>query len=73
MALAYLIHEIRLCGGLIDGFSMEELYCLFCLYRLRNFVYILCAYCGMLFMIIIIIIIIIVMSNNMVRSLISIL
>ena len=25
MALAYLIREIRLCGGLIDGFSMEEL------------------------------------------------
>ena len=25
MALAYLICEIRLCGGLIDGFSMEEL------------------------------------------------
>ena len=25
MALVYLIREIRLCGGLIDGFSMEEL------------------------------------------------
>ena len=25
MALAYFIREIRLCGGLIDGFSMEEL------------------------------------------------
>ena len=25
MALAYLIREIQLCGGLIDGFSMEEL------------------------------------------------
>ena len=24
-ALAYLIREIRLCGGLIDGFPMEEL------------------------------------------------
>ena len=26
MALAYLMHEIRLCGGLIDGYSLEELY-----------------------------------------------
>ena len=24
MALAYLVREIRLCGGLINGFSMEE-------------------------------------------------
>ena len=25
VAPAYLIREIRLCGGLVDGFSMEEL------------------------------------------------
>ena len=40
MALAYLIREIQLCGGLIDGFSMHGgtgLHCLFCLYRLRYF------------------------------------
>ena len=62
MALAYLIH---VCGGLIDGFSMEELdYIAFLSLPFEIYIYIfccwfiihiiLCAYCGMLFMIIII-------------------
>ena len=55
MALAYLLREIRLCGGLIDGFSMEEVdyIAFFCLYHLMFIIHItLCAFCGISFMII---------------------